>query len=517
LERFFFAQRSEDAKGFPLRLLASSRLCAKNNHNCILFKISLSFTSLILLFKPNQLMKSMLTTCILLCAIVLHAQEPSDSFQIKDYKYRTPGFKALSFDLNFSGGFSKYGIADSIQIKENNFYLSPATFTFYKTLSTDKRIHESNYIFSISGNSSKIKSSNQDVKSHRIIGSFAWLTRDQVFRKNNWFWEYGNYIHVIGQKNNQKAINSDYKFSLVYMNEEAFVGVGKGRIENVSDAQMALFILNDLESQGLIETKGSKEQQLEFARLITDISNQRIFDFRRRRIYELQRIDSFIKQNGLSASTDIRHFTTINDNWIYSFAPFRKNGDQWFFRIRPGIEFRKENNFTKSTGSSSDRTMQNRTISIGPEAGYEAHKAKSLKWQRSFGLEISYKHRFQNFEAEEKMNGTVGFSEKREFQDNWTELNGFYLLGYLPNTRTYITASLGAQLIESPLPFNGKGITFTSFLQFQGSYFLGYRTRLLASLGLSYNNQDIQFVPGEKYQQYGFNTGFNCSITHNIF
>ena len=123
----------------------------------------------------------------------------------------------------------------------------------------------------------------------------------------------------------------------IFIKDNPILGLGKGRIEMVNDAQMALFILNDLENQGLIVNKGSREQQYAFAEVITDINNQRVFDNRRKRIYELQRIDSFIKTSGLSSTTDIRHFTTINDNWIYAFNPLRQHGNQWYVSINPGI------------------------------------------------------------------------------------------------------------------------------------------------------------------------------------
>ncbi len=50
----------------------------------------------------------------------------------------------------------------------------------------------------------------------------------------------------------------------------------------VQDAQMALYILNDLQQQGLLNAPVSPEIAQSFAELITDIRNKRVFDSRRK-------------------------------------------------------------------------------------------------------------------------------------------------------------------------------------------------------------------------------------------
>ena len=143
-------------------------------------------------------MKSLLAICLLLLASFSYAQETSDTFQIKDYKYRTPGFKLLSFDFNFSGGFAQQGVADSIKTKQNGIALSPASFNFYKVSSTDTRMHESGYAFSIAGSLSKVKAEQEENKFNNGTGYFDWRTSTQYFRKNNWYWELGNQFRVLG-------------------------------------------------------------------------------------------------------------------------------------------------------------------------------------------------------------------------------------------------------------------------------------------------------------------------------
>jgi hypothetical protein len=464
-------------------------------------------------------MKSLLAICLLSLASFSYAQETSDTFQIKDYKYRTPGFKALSFDFNFGGGFTEEGVVDSFKIIQKGFALSPARFNFYKVSSSDYKFHESNYSFVIAGTIHNNTTPQGKTKNSIGFTSFEWRTSTQYFQKNNWFWELGNQMIFSGDFSKNKSESMTFHRSILYVSDYPILGIGKGRIETVNDAQMSLFILNDLENEGLIANKGTKEQQYAFAQVITDINNQRIFDNRRKRIYELQRIDSFLKNSGLSTTTDIRHFTTINDNWIYAFTPIREHGNQWYVRIGPGAEYRKDNSKSNYNTYFTEEIDYYRTFSIGPEVGYESKKAISLKWQRNFSINVSYKNAYSNYKTNYEKNDTLIVSNKSDYHHRLAKLTGTYMLGYFPNTRTFISAELGANFQHGNFLFyNEDGILFNTGLQLQTSYFLGYRTRLSAGINISYQTQDIQFNPLENpFQYYGFNTGVQCGISHNIF
>ena len=464
-------------------------------------------------------MKSLLAICLLSLASFSYAQETSDTFQIKDYKYRTPGFKALSFDFNFSGGFRREGVVDSINNTQNSFGLSPANFNFYKVSSSDSRLHQSTYIFTIEGYTNRVKTPHQETKQKHGTAYFDWSTNTQYFRKNNWFWELGNRLKILGDFGKNFTEPVTYRQSDIYINDNPVIGLGKGRLEMVNDAQMALFILNDLEAQGLIINKGSREQQNAFAQVITDINNQRVFDDRKKRIYELRRIDSFIKNSGLSISTDIRHFTTINDNWIYAFNPLRQHGNQWYVRIRPGIELSRDNSNSDNDTILYERNFLYKTLSIGPEIGYESKKAISLQWQRNFSFSFAYRYTHSDHSFREKRNDTLLNSENDLYDDRLAEFRGSYSLGYFPNTRTYIAAELAGNVRHGNFLYNNAdGIIYGAGLNIQTSYFLGYRTRLMAGIGINYSSQDFQPGPSEAiYQYYGFNTNISCSISHNIF
>src|SRR5688572_28991626 len=86
-------------------------------------------------------MKSKLLPLLLLFSCYAFAQD--SSFQLKDYKYRTPGFKALQLSLNFSGNFAESKQIGNEVFTSRNLQLAPSTLSFAKLISTDKRLHQS--------------------------------------------------------------------------------------------------------------------------------------------------------------------------------------------------------------------------------------------------------------------------------------------------------------------------------------------------------------------------------------
>ncbi|HET7897915.1 MAG TPA: hypothetical protein VFL47_09605, partial [Flavisolibacter sp.] len=67
-------------------------------------------------------MKLKFTLAFLLSSSFVFAQD--SSFQIKDYKYRTPGYKALAFSVNLSGGYGEVKMPNQ-ESNTRSFELEP--------------------------------------------------------------------------------------------------------------------------------------------------------------------------------------------------------------------------------------------------------------------------------------------------------------------------------------------------------------------------------------------------------
>src|SRR6476646_5507460 len=89
---------------------------------------------------------------LLLTVISIASFAQDSSFQLKDYKYRTAGFTALELNLGFSGWASDINALESFKRKEAYWQLQPSSLAYYRTVSTDKKIHSSVIRFNPAGN-----------------------------------------------------------------------------------------------------------------------------------------------------------------------------------------------------------------------------------------------------------------------------------------------------------------------------------------------------------------------------
>ncbi len=434
--------------------------------------------------------------------IALSSTAQDSSFQLKNYKFRTPGFRTLNLNIGFSGNVSTNSVGTE-KLSSNSFSLSPSNISYSKIVSTDKRLTASEINFSAGAYSYNQTVNNKDVTNKNIASQLRWNYNDRFYRNKLWFFETGNDMLVNYTAGSHKDTINHESNHFINFEDKLFFGFGKGRLEIVTDAQMALFIINDLQAQGLIN-KVTPEQAHDFAKLITHINTQRIFDGRRKRIYELTMIDSFLRNSGLAPITNIRHFTTINDNWSLAFNPYRLSGSAFYVRLKPGFIFGKNVVDTKLP-TPQKFSNSNHTYSIGTEIGFEIQKPSSIRWQRKSGINAGYEAR-----------------KHKDIQNaGYYNLSAFHGISYYPNNRTILDAllSVNANHYRSKNQQNitTKSSTLTPAFNFLTTYFLSYRTRLNANFIIQYSkySSENQFIAPSSGN--GFNSGISFNLNHTIF
>ncbi len=112
---------------------------------------------------------------------------------------------------------------------------------------------------------------------------------------------------------------------------EIFAGIG--RIEFAEDALLARWMLEDLQEAGVINSFGASEV-VALAQRVTSIIGNRTFDFRRRRIFELQQLRNVFEENGLESSDDFMLFAVLNDNWAFANRAALPHGQRFRFGLR---------------------------------------------------------------------------------------------------------------------------------------------------------------------------------------
>ncbi len=443
------------------------------------------------------------------------------SFQLKDYKFRTPGFRALQVDLNLNGSIfdSKYVNLD--HYKSRSFNTNP-NIDYFKITSTDKRQHTSNFSLRPSYYSNLSSSDTTKSTDRALSVSFNWNRVDRVFFKNNFFFEAGNEFSVTGNNRHQSINNSSYNAEGNFLNNKLILGVGKGRMENVQDAQMAMFIVNDLQKMGLLQQDISADKLNELAKLITDINNQRVFDNRIRRIYELSRIDSFFKANNFVNQPSIAYFTTVNDNWALAFNPGRLAGTVYYFRFRPSVKWNRTESDQKYSVNNFKSNNREFYYSYEPVIGFEKQKPLNLFWQKSMGSSISFTQHWQRSKSAQQINNIP--TQPTIFENiNGSSLffNASYGIGYYPNNRTIVNGGfyLNTRYVFSNEIGQREDLHFEPGLFLNANYFMNFRTRFFLNATSMYRFFEPGSVPTPSfvYQRSEFSANISLGFSHIIF
>jgi hypothetical protein len=402
------------------------------------------------------------------------AQQKLQAQALQNYKYRTNGFKLLSVN----GGLSNNISIGNYPNQSNSLNIAPV-INYYAIKSTDKKQAETNAnmqpVFYF--NSNRASNNNQKQSSGGLTSNFTTTTKK--FKGTN-FIETGFFITPSVDLN--KSIftdtliqkNNNYNAAMGFT-----IGIGKGRIENVTDAQMAYFILTDLQKQKLLTKDFDSANLIDLAKTITALNNTLLFDFRRKRIFELQQIDSFLQKSNLIDKYSIGYFTTLADNWYYAFNPNRRHGKQKYIRWQPGVAYsNKSENQTKSGILTSQKNSSSSVIGT-LALGIDNYSAKNMNWQFNKGISLATSYQYSNAKnAVGNTNITTGSGSM------FSQLWGYLEWGYFPNTRTNIFTSVYNQLFysyDSNQAFNITGISFNA------NYFVSYNTRIIIRDNLNFN------------------------------
>ena len=407
-------------------------------------------------------MKKIRLIALLLIALVVLSAKSSvaqdSTFKLSDYK--NPNYFYQTLDLNFILNSSSDGNKND---NTSDYYL-----TNRYSLSSNAKAHYSSY-----ANSNK----SQSEFGATLYGSVGTGTNHETYQLTNqehkdnssstnenldisglkrFYNEKQFYFEVNGSVSNSfsgssgknKDFHADTLTASSKTNSNSFGTsvwgaflLGNGRIEQVQDARLALYMLEDMKRLNRDQRSASNEEVLELAKLITSLKYKRFFDDRLKKIAEITAIDSFLQKTGLVRIPDAAYFTSLNDNWDYSNNTARESG----YHIYIGVEghYRFENykfhrEITLPIESISDGKHKTNQAEIYGVAGLVFEKPINLKWQQSAYLKASAGSTYWF-----NKNSLTGYSDTSNYNGSipYLRVTAGYGYGFYPNSRTSITVS----------------------------------------------------------------------------
>ena len=257
------------------------------------------------------------------------------------------------------------------------------------------------------------------------------------------------------------------------------LGIGKGRLENVTDMQNALWLSKSLEEAGRFSHTLSAAELNELGKTITKANNTRVLDARKRTQFILETIDNYFQQNGLINRTDIKYFSNLNDVVFFAFNDQRLSGTDKFIRLKPSIE--KFN--LKYDEQPTDNRSGNKAFNYSGllSVGINKYVPKNLKHQNNFGISAELRYQSNDYSEYYIAQGNPVNSLDLESTLKQGGLAGFFDHGIYPNSRTLINFT--AQASGGYQDVDGQESHYISTqLLASWNYFISYRTRIKCSI-----------------------------------
>jgi hypothetical protein len=407
----------------------------------------------------NKLFASILLMSVVLC-IVNTAVAQNTTFKLSEYK--NPNYLYQSLDLNFGldGGLNGSKNNSLNDYSSNAFSLNSlggAVYTRYvnsPTAQGEMHISFNAEIGSSNNNAANTNSNNTLENKRKSFSHAEVLSLNGIHRFYN---QKQNYIELNGQlylfSRGYSYSNDFYSSGNATSSEESnyqvfantIVGsflVGKGRIEQVQDARMALYILDDLFKLHREKRTITDEDVNKLAELITTLKYTRYYDTRLMNIANIIAIDSLLQKNGIVSNPDAVYFTSLNDNWEYANNPIRFSGHRLFTGLSGNFGYTHMNESGENhipDNLTNERTIEQKEPGLFLVLGYSYEKPTSLKWQNSANIRasIGISRHYENLTVRQDPNPETETSLYQETSPA-VNLSAEYGFGYYPNSRTWM-------------------------------------------------------------------------------
>ena len=466
---------------------------------------------------------------IFLFAITLQAfalQAQINSFNLSTYQL--PDIKRhqldLTFDLNGSSSvYDRYQRNSMDQFyKRNNIYGDLGlSYNFYRNSRKYQGNQDIMIDFSSSFNDRKDKESTLyeffDARSTFRINS-----KNRFYFKEKWF--VSTNLHFNGRLYrstiDQEVYSAENRENNLAMNIP--LGIGVGRIEQVQDAWLAIYILDELNKEGRLTRTPTSKEIIEFSQLISQLKNERFFDARLQKIKEIETVDLFLQSKNLIKTADARYFAVVNDNWEHAANRIRNSGKRVSFHLEPGYVFTSD--FFEDIQESYQLLNEHKITeySIQGAIKYIDEKPINRFWQSSFSFQIAGKYL-------KAINKDIEQDTKVELEAPQLNSSFNYAVGFYPNSRTDLVVSLGVNYFNSfgEENIDSEKVDISHFeispvFSAKLNYYLSPQLRINANYRLNYmyletNSEYYYNMYNDFFQQKDFNHLINVGFIYQIY
>jgi len=451
---------------------------------------------------------------LLLMGLSRKSEAQISHFRLSDYKPPAYVHQSLDFGVNLLGSanMATSALADTGQSGSKNSSFSFNFNPVYQRFSNSEK-YQGNLTaglqLSPGFSMQKFKPSNSSESAFQFFSRIQLSTTNRFYIRKGLFIEtdpavtlqsttYNSNRNLVSGSSNELRNLKERNWAPSFNGSVQLI-LGKGRIDEVTDAMLSVYMLQDLAQLGCTSKSLSKEDVIALATRITQLKNQRFFDSRLQKIREIESIDSLIQQLGIRSTASAAYFTSLNDDWDYGQSNLRYSGYRFYTGLLPSYMYQAQNTRSSSGDSGSvDSRSRNTTTRfyLGCLAGVDWEKPHSLRWQSSLALEIRYGTGHIESKYEDFNSGASGPSIQSAFTQPGFIASFNYSLGYYPDTRTFLSCGMAGNLntIINGTEDNQNYAEHTSVSEtglyagprFAAYYYLSEKVRLQFNVNIDY-------------------------------
>lgn len=349
------------------------------------------------------------------------------SYDLNQYKYRFQNFKYLTVTVN--GGLYFFGGEYYKNVTSERY---EAGTRMDLNTSFGQFCNRNSSQMDLTGRTSVNTNFNRKNRDTLKIFSY-YASVDVKYRKynsKNQFLFIGSNSNIENSWMDEKAVTVSGNSNQIRDDLNVFLGLGKGRLELISDAAFAQFIVNDLMKEKIVSIFSESEVE-DFSKVITNVLNTRVIDFRFRLDKQVRMLDSFFAQKFPDVKRDINFYSILYDNWLYANIPRRFTGKRSTYYLSFGkvgnLAKREDRILQRKTRNNDNRIFISLNTELVQSFAKNLHVNKEFTYNAEFGVG-------QNW-IERTSSNTSVYSEL--FVAN--KFSFKYL--YTPNTRTFLIYS----------------------------------------------------------------------------
>lgn len=492
---------------------------------------------------------------VLFLAVAAATSVYAQDYDLNSYDFRYQKYHGLTFDFNLgSNGSQSFESSQDTFSGDNSFLnghansssfnFSPRYFSVTNTDALQRQVDASvrgDFSYNINKNKGT-QGTNGNKRGNDQLDLF-YANTSRKYTGNRF--EYLRFSSAIDldsrmeywEGNGEKIQKSDNN-RLVNETSVSY-GFGTGRMNLVSDAVQAMFLLQDLSR---IDGANYTTEQVEaVAQGITLIRNNRYLDFRIGYKTQLRMLDDVLQANGVSSEKSIDYFTTISDNWLYANRANRSSGSTWthYATLGNGFEYDVTNR-VRNLHSTPDYYYYERNRNQQLNTNVSINTSYDYSYQQSLYVQTSYSI-VASTGLDYAINDNEYGSGTKPIEDDvissvygervrWvSRLQGNYQYLYQANTRNlltvnvspsiqifrdlpqYMTPAISGRKAYEILPIINANVNyyywFSPHLNMSTSGFLG------PSGAYTLNQSDIQYQKGQFTRiNYNFRFGVNYQL-----